>query len=117
MSDKYLKEIASELKLIRKALQKSNEPVSITIDGQEISKLLTERSSDPYLLATRQVAFVIREGVICNFRISSFHDCVLWDMYDIQLIALSSQALGAFFMLIFAFFALAGVKDSRLAIS
>lgn len=36
MSDKYLKEIAKELKLIRKELQKMNRPIAIKHDGSTI---------------------------------------------------------------------------------
>lgn len=35
MSDKYLKEIAKELKLIRKELQKMNRPIAIEHDGSK----------------------------------------------------------------------------------
>ena len=35
MSDKYLKEIAKELKLIRKELQKMNRPIAIEYDGSK----------------------------------------------------------------------------------
>ena len=35
MSDKYLKEIAKELKLIRKELQKMNRPIAIEYDDSK----------------------------------------------------------------------------------
>lgn len=45
MDDKYAKEIARELKLIRKELQKSNqmtEPKGIKLDGEEAAKTMEE---------------------------------------------------------------------------
>lgn len=41
MSDKYLKEIAKELKLIRKESQKANKPVSVEMDGEKVAAELT----------------------------------------------------------------------------
>lgn len=51
MSDKYLKEIAKELRLIRIELQKSNASTQIAVDGEKIAKEIQRDSA----LAGRRV--------------------------------------------------------------
>lgn len=42
MNDKYAKEIAKELNLIRRELQKNNKSQKIEIDGQELSSMVLD---------------------------------------------------------------------------